>query len=89
MAELSEADLHIYSELLATRIIAIRLWGFLAGMSGEPDYLARQCKQCIESLQMWTAQGPGSEAIKKRAEASIRAAFAGLVAGKPSGSRLQ
>ena len=33
MPELTEGDIQIYAELLATRIIAARLWGYLAEVS--------------------------------------------------------
>jgi hypothetical protein len=77
----------IRGRLMATEIIAIRLWGALA--AAFPDartYLNTQAEQCLENLKGRKTEGRNEDQIRSFAREAITELFRDLAAVRPGTS---
>lgn len=81
----------LYAENLAMRIIAMRMWGYLAIASkADAQFVANQKRMSLESVRAYEISGHADpEKIKRIAGELISDAFDGIIHGKPSSVPLQ
>jgi hypothetical protein len=84
----SAAADQLHAEALAARIIAVRLWGYLALLQSDPkDYLNKQMTQCLQSVDITKIEGRDPGPIKQMAKTLIQSAFASIIVGPTSATR--
>ena len=81
----------LFAEMLANRILCMRMWGYIAMATGdEINFIARQLKMSLESVDAWTIEGhPDPDHLKRMAKTAINSAFDGIVTGRASGPPVQ
>jgi len=80
----------LLAEMLANRILCMRMWGYLASATDdEVQFVERQRKLTLESVEAWNLQGHRDPAtLKAITKAAINAAWDEVLRNPPAGSPL-
>ncbi len=71
----------LFAEMVANRILCMRMWGYLASVSGdETQFVEHQRKMSLASVELWSIEGHRDpERVRTMARAAINAAWDGVI----------